>query len=231
MRFSKSISHRICRIFRTLSQTFRQIRITPCGCTQQSSVILRLSILLYLPQFCLILFFLIIITAFDSLKFISFVDPATPYTFDNTTTVYPAHSLKFNLRIANWPFKNVHNSLQAVITTVANSQSPSSRACSVSQKDLGGGLAWMEIILNGVVVYLFLICTFYFKFIYSLYILSLTVVCYGVFDTASIIDGQSRSIQFLENEDQSVSAILPHFWNYAGEYYFIIIISFFPPYF
>lgn len=40
---------------------------------------------------------------------------------------------------------------------------------------------------------------------------------YGQFVEKAVIDGRIvNSISFILNKDKSVSAILPHFWEYAG---------------
>lgn len=52
--------------------------------------------------------------------FLSFEDFTTPYTFANRTTVFPAHTLKLNVKISSWPFNSIRNSLSVVMETLVS---------------------------------------------------------------------------------------------------------------
>eukprot|EP00026_Physarum_polycephalum_P000636 Phypoly_transcript_00637.p1 GENE.Phypoly_transcript_00637~~Phypoly_transcript_00637.p1 ORF type:complete len:1406 (+),score=212.85 Phypoly_transcript_00637:35-4252(+) len=127
--------------------------------------------------------------AVTNITFISFEDPTTQYTFEHVNTSFPAHTLKFNLRVANWPFKNIQNTLEAVMETVATSNVPCDARFSTKQ-DSGGSVAWIKVTLNG-------------------------FSAYGQFQPQASIDGVSRKIIFELNNDDTISAVLPHFWEVA----------------
>jgi len=69
-----------------------------------------------------------------------------------------------------------------------------SPACITSQNDAGGNLKWILITVDGVTMY-------------------------GQFLETAIVDGKQRNISFSLLADNSVSALLPHFWVSSGMFH------------
>ncbi len=86
------------------------------------------------------------------------MDNLTTIHFANTITDYTAHTLKFNMKVKNWPFRSLQSSLAIVLDTQAQTQSENPCETTQSATDETGNLKWITISLNGVTVYLIAIC-------------------------------------------------------------------------
>eukprot|EP00026_Physarum_polycephalum_P001796 Phypoly_transcript_01799.p1 GENE.Phypoly_transcript_01799~~Phypoly_transcript_01799.p1 ORF type:complete len:509 (+),score=43.80 Phypoly_transcript_01799:1579-3105(+) len=111
---------------------------------------------------------------------------STPIDFAGNTTVYAQNTIKINVIVQSWPFYALANSLAVIFNSTKSEQ----KNCAKDFVDDSGNLRWVAVSLGD---------------------LSL----YGQFDDKSIIDGRVRSTSYVLNSDYSVSAILPHFWDFA----------------
>eukprot|EP00026_Physarum_polycephalum_P000327 Phypoly_transcript_00327.p1 GENE.Phypoly_transcript_00327~~Phypoly_transcript_00327.p1 ORF type:complete len:1631 (+),score=195.10 Phypoly_transcript_00327:260-5152(+) len=119
-----------------------------------------------------------------------FEESSTPYTFAGTTTTYPAHTIKLNINVQNWPFLALANSLK-VIFDAKNANSNSKSTTCTNDEDNTGNLQWLLLVVDQT----------------SLYV---------QFLDSALVDGRVRKISFSFNSsDQTVSAILPHFWEFS----------------
>eukprot|EP00026_Physarum_polycephalum_P014564 Phypoly_transcript_15093.p1 GENE.Phypoly_transcript_15093~~Phypoly_transcript_15093.p1 ORF type:complete len:251 (+),score=16.48 Phypoly_transcript_15093:33-755(+) len=120
-----------------------------------------------------------------------FEEPATSLNFANVTTVYTQHSLKVSVVIQHWPFFSLSNSLGVILESIAtdlqNTQKPNS--CQNNDQD-SSNLRWTMVVIDGVALY-------------------------GQFLPFAEIDGRVQSISYKLNSDNTVTALLPHFWDTA----------------
>ena len=136
--------------------------------------------------------------------------------------MFSAHTVKINVEIMNWPFKNIQNSLDLIFGAKnSKDQKPS---CVSSQQDSGDSLKWLLITVNGTTMYLYRSSPLFF-FLASCFF---DASRYGQFQDAAIVDGKPRNITYRLLEDNSVAASMPHFWVGAGMSTSIPLIFFFP---
>lgn len=114
-----------------------------------------------------------------------FGEPATKVDFAGTTTTYTANTLKIAVYVQNWPFFSLANSLHIVMDTDNKEKS----TCYNEKRNEGGSVQWVMIVIDDVALY-------------------------GQFINKAEIDNRVRTISF-KSANNSISAILPHFWNYA----------------
>eukprot|EP00026_Physarum_polycephalum_P008205 Phypoly_transcript_08284.p1 GENE.Phypoly_transcript_08284~~Phypoly_transcript_08284.p1 ORF type:complete len:424 (+),score=25.25 Phypoly_transcript_08284:152-1423(+) len=133
-----------------------------------------------------------------SIIFIQFRDPATEYTFHNKSKLYYANTLKMNVRISNWPFKSLSDTLEVIINIMGNG---TGAQCSNVHSN-GPTLSWTLLSSDGVSLY-------------------------TQFETDSYIDGRERTITFTSLGQFSIAAQFPHFWTYAElDPNFAVIVDF-----
>eukprot|EP00026_Physarum_polycephalum_P000794 Phypoly_transcript_00795.p1 GENE.Phypoly_transcript_00795~~Phypoly_transcript_00795.p1 ORF type:complete len:1302 (-),score=134.46 Phypoly_transcript_00795:84-3989(-) len=116
-----------------------------------------------------------------------FFNDTTEYTFYNKTTTYPANNIKMNVKISNWPFKSILNSLEVIFAS--EGQSEGGNSCS-DVKTNGPTVLWTTISIDGISMY-------------------------TQFSNDAYVDGRERTILFSQENQYSVAAKLPHFWSYA----------------
>ncbi len=77
---------------------------------------------------------------------------STTVLFANSSTNIAANSLKLNVRIQNWPFMSIDNSLVLVFN--ASSPNNPTSSCNINPgEDSSGSLQWSVVVINGVSLY------------------------------------------------------------------------------
>eukprot|EP00026_Physarum_polycephalum_P015775 Phypoly_transcript_16546.p1 GENE.Phypoly_transcript_16546~~Phypoly_transcript_16546.p1 ORF type:complete len:216 (+),score=36.38 Phypoly_transcript_16546:186-833(+) len=116
----------------------------------------------------------------------------TTVTFANTTSIFPANTLKLAIQIHDWPFQSLRNSLEIILGSKEKSKSSTPDACTEFQatKDENQDLKWFTLNVNGNTLY-------------------------GQFENRAIVDELQRKVNFTLSDDNFVIAKLPHFWNSA----------------
>jgi len=112
-------------------------------------------------------------------------EDTTSIDFAGITTVYPANTIKLSVNIQGWRFTNLKNSLEIII----DAQAGQGQGC-VNSQSTSSSLLWFMIYVG-------------------------KISLYGQFASNAILDGRVRNITFGLNEDNTISAILPHFWDYS----------------
>eukprot|EP01111_Echinosteliopsis_oligospora_P013674 TRINITY_DN4962_c0_g1_i1.p1 TRINITY_DN4962_c0_g1~~TRINITY_DN4962_c0_g1_i1.p1 ORF type:complete len:1017 (+),score=227.48 TRINITY_DN4962_c0_g1_i1:60-3110(+) len=131
---------------------------------------------------------------------------AVNFTIANTSVVAQAGTLKMNVRVNNWPFFSIKNTLyldfrSSAFVPASSSETEEEDSCGnpipkksleiQSQADHQGALQWVQTSISG----------------YSMY---------ASFVNQVEIDGRRRVINWTNNNTAgTVSAILPHFWDFA----------------
>jgi len=112
---------------------------------------------------------------------------AIDVSFANSTIHLAPDTLKLSIRISNWPFQSGTHSLGVVFD--AHDEANSGQPCNVEQnEDANNSLESIVITINGTSLY-------------------------GQFFPQAIIDGRIRVVSFRWNQDATVTAIIPHFWQ------------------
>lgn len=127
------------------------------------------------------------------------------YTFANVNTTYKANTLKLNVRVHDWPFYTISNNLAIVL----DSNNQESSVCVNDEKDESGSLRWVMVNTDNISLYLYLkLCLFSFLFF--------LMFIYGQYLPQAMIDNRVRIVNYTLNSDKTITATLPHFWEYAG---------------
>eukprot|EP00026_Physarum_polycephalum_P003012 Phypoly_transcript_03021.p1 GENE.Phypoly_transcript_03021~~Phypoly_transcript_03021.p1 ORF type:complete len:706 (+),score=47.82 Phypoly_transcript_03021:43-2118(+) len=116
---------------------------------------------------------------------------STQLTFAGKVRTYSPNTVKINAVIQNWPFYSLSNFLAVIIdANPIKSTDKDHTECVDSHEAINGNLKWIAVTASDVTLY-------------------------GQFDDAALVDERSRTISYALNPDNSVSAILPHFWSSA----------------
>eukprot|EP00026_Physarum_polycephalum_P000961 Phypoly_transcript_00962.p1 GENE.Phypoly_transcript_00962~~Phypoly_transcript_00962.p1 ORF type:complete len:1230 (+),score=107.09 Phypoly_transcript_00962:136-3825(+) len=116
------------------------------------------------------------------------IEQSTTITFAGVTTTYPQHTLKVSLSINKWPFTALSNTLAI---TFGSSAESSKISCTKQSEDGDNTLRWIMVVVDDVALY-------------------------GQFLDKALIDGRVQKIAYYLNENKTVTAVLPHFWDTAG---------------
>lgn len=157
-------------------------------------------------------FYLFVFNTNCLFKIWEFEEQSTEVEFAGTTTLYSQNTVKMNAIIHNWPFYSLSNSLSLVMQS--GSPNNDDDIC-VSQELDNDRLRWFMITVGEISLYqLFL----KYIFVFIIIIVFLTKGSYGQYLENAIVDGRSRQVKFSLNpgDDNTIQAILPHFWSYAG---------------
>jgi len=120
--------------------------------------------------------------------FIRLFSATTNVTFAGDTTAFAPNTIKLSITVVNWPFRSVQNSLAFILGSDTKQQTSK---CNVdSGTDSSGNLQWFTITLN-------------------------STSMYGKFMDTALLDNKTRTVTFSLNEDNSVTASIPHFWEQA----------------
>lgn len=84
-----------------------------------------------------------------------YITSSTSINFANVTTNYAANTLKLNVRIANWPFLTIANSLAIVFD--AKNTDVKTESCNLNNHDVNTDLQWFVVSINGTSMYLSLL--------------------------------------------------------------------------
>lgn len=87
--------------------------------------------------------------SFDHYHITYYTDP-TSVIFANQTIALSGDTLKMNIKIGNWPFKSIQNSLVFVLDTRTNTQTQS---CINTGENTDGSLQWVLVSIGGVQMY------------------------------------------------------------------------------
>lgn len=87
--------------------------------------------------------------SFDHYQITYYTDP-TSVIFANQTIALSGDTLKMNIKIGNWPFKSIQNSLVFVLDTRTNTQTQS---CINTGENTDGSLQWVLVSIGGVQMY------------------------------------------------------------------------------
>lgn len=79
----------------------------------------------------------------------------TLFSFAKINKTFPPHTLKFNVRIKDWPFLSLSNQLSVVLNSGGNSDHSSS-SCVKVDTDERQNVKWVVINIDGVSLYLLL---------------------------------------------------------------------------
>lgn len=143
------------------------------------------------------------------------------------------------MRVANWPFASIHNTL-AIHVNSSSSSSSSSQPCEDTFTNSNTDLEWLKIYINGITLYpshsypsshdyiintivgipeptkvveLILKLKWNSCFCYLVF----DYVRYGSFQDYAILDAVERNITFsFDQNSQTVSVNVPFFWESAG---------------
>ena len=83
------------------------------------------------------------------------MDPSTDYVFHGKTKTYQANTVKMNVKISDWPFQSIHNTLDVVIESDVNTGEGEEKC--MRNESHGPSIAWTKLFLNGVYLYLILV--------------------------------------------------------------------------
>ena len=98
-----------------------------------------------------------------------------------TSRYVPVNAVKYNILVTNWPFANIHHTLQFVTATSPGEASTKSQACRATSSDDSKNLQWFTISVDGILLYLFngkgsfLVCLF--VFVLLLFFLKFKKIC------------------------------------------------------
>eukprot|EP00026_Physarum_polycephalum_P000478 Phypoly_transcript_00479.p1 GENE.Phypoly_transcript_00479~~Phypoly_transcript_00479.p1 ORF type:complete len:738 (+),score=93.32 Phypoly_transcript_00479:2350-4563(+) len=118
-----------------------------------------------------------------------FGDPAgTPINFANTTTVYGQNEVKIGIKVQNWPFRALSNSLELVFNTlVGDSEASQKSDCTFTEKNANNSVSTLSINVDGITMY-------------------------GQYEPNAEVDNTIRLITYTLT-DSSIVAKAPHFWD------------------
>eukprot|EP00026_Physarum_polycephalum_P002699 Phypoly_transcript_02707.p1 GENE.Phypoly_transcript_02707~~Phypoly_transcript_02707.p1 ORF type:complete len:863 (+),score=100.25 Phypoly_transcript_02707:263-2590(+) len=116
------------------------------------------------------------------------IQETTTLTFAGNTTTFGPNTLKINVKIENWPFLALPNSLAIVLDSNAKNQE--NGGCVNSHSSDSGNLLWILVVVG-------------------------KESLYGQFLDTAIVDDRVRKITYALLPDQTIQATLPHFWSYA----------------
>eukprot|EP00026_Physarum_polycephalum_P005781 Phypoly_transcript_05819.p1 GENE.Phypoly_transcript_05819~~Phypoly_transcript_05819.p1 ORF type:complete len:186 (+),score=18.62 Phypoly_transcript_05819:1180-1737(+) len=108
-------------------------------------------------------------------------------TFAGVTTRYAKNTIKLSVEISSWPFLNLQNSLHVNM----NSGVAGAVSCTKKNTDSSNSLRWFMVVVNDTSLY-------------------------GQFLDKAEIDTKIRNISFVLKDEQTIAAVLPHFWEYAS---------------
>jgi len=115
---------------------------------------------------------------------ISFYEAASSVVFANQAVNIPPQSIKFYIRVEEWPFVSVQNSLGLNIGFVGGSFSSVSVATTADQS-----LVWVN------------------------YLLSSGAEIYGKIYPLAMVDGYPKSLIYSLDENSNVLVKIPYFWS------------------
>lgn len=85
------------------------------------------------------------------------MDEITNYNFYTENFTFSANTLKINLRVADWPFKAILNTLDVEMDNVISREENDNDDCATlntySESDGAGSLQWIKISLSDIVAY------------------------------------------------------------------------------
>ena len=92
---------------------------------------------------------------FDVTNLQRFEENSTVISFAKSNTTFPAHTLKLNVIVRQWPFLALANSLSINIDSRAlrNDGTQASDSCVSDKQDDSGSLRWMLIVVGNTSLY------------------------------------------------------------------------------
>eukprot|EP00026_Physarum_polycephalum_P001653 Phypoly_transcript_01655.p1 GENE.Phypoly_transcript_01655~~Phypoly_transcript_01655.p1 ORF type:complete len:1042 (+),score=102.30 Phypoly_transcript_01655:424-3126(+) len=114
----------------------------------------------------------------------------TDIIFANKTISVGANSLKYTMTVANWPFTNLQNKLQIVMSATGNGSTKKNCESTQTSQTGDSNLRWISVNYNGDTLY-------------------------GTFIEYAQIDQDARNVQFKYTGSNQVAVIIPHFWDRA----------------
>lgn len=99
---------------------------------------------------------------FDSWQIRVFKEEQTIFNFANTTTSFPAQTVKFNLNVQRWPFYSISNFLSINLDAKSNNQVEDDNVCVNDKKDEKENVKWFMLSVDGISLYLFIFIFIFF---------------------------------------------------------------------
>eukprot|EP00026_Physarum_polycephalum_P002505 Phypoly_transcript_02512.p1 GENE.Phypoly_transcript_02512~~Phypoly_transcript_02512.p1 ORF type:complete len:910 (+),score=55.06 Phypoly_transcript_02512:331-2730(+) len=117
-------------------------------------------------------------------------DDLTHYPFANTVLHFPPNTVKLTFSIHLWPFLDATHSLGIEMKTTGNNSSSPVTKTNLDNNPDAGSVRWITMSYGDTTLY-------------------------GKFLDLAIVDGRARNITYVHSSDTVVTAVVPHFWEYA----------------
>lgn len=136
-------------------------------------------------------------------------EESTTLEFAGKNATYDQHSLKISIRFQNWPFYALSNLLSITLDAGVTVNSTKEAGCVNTNEDESGSLRWVAVLVDNI---------YFYPVLPNLLLLLLLLMNqrYGQFMNESVIDGRIQTMSYYLNDDGTVNAVLPHFWEFAG---------------
>lgn len=110
------------------------------------------------------------------------------YSFANRTITVPDNSVKYSIKLENWPFNTIRNRLQIVMTTEGGSLNQDACQNTISSQDSSNNLQWFTLNVEGVSLH-------------------------AQFVEEVILDGKVGKVGFELSSNNEVVYSVPSFWD------------------